>query len=74
MLAAMIRGNSHKLPWIENGEGFAVHSSDLTEWRKRQVTCQQLIGDIKYAWKKYGIFFTCFVTTFLGAGNQTVKC
>ena len=60
VLAAMIRGNSHKLPWIENGEGFAVHSSDLTEWCKRPVTCQQLIEDIKYTWKKIWYFFHLF--------------
>ena len=48
VFAATIRENSHKLPWIENGVGFAVHSSNLTEGRERQLTCQQLIGDIKY--------------------------
>ena len=25
--------------------------SNLTEWRERRVTCQQLIGDIKYTRK-----------------------
>ena len=38
VLAAVISENSHKLPWIENGEGFAVHSSNLTKWRERRVT------------------------------------
>ena len=71
VLAAVISENSHKLPWIENGEGFAVHSSNLTEWRERRVTCQLLIGDNKYTWKNM-VFFTCFVTEFLGAGNPFI--
>ena len=29
VLAAIIPENSHKLPWVENGEGFAVHSHDV---------------------------------------------
>ena len=59
VLAAVISENSHKLPWIENGEGFAVHSSNLTEWCARRVTCQLLIGDNKYTWKNM-VFFQVF--------------
>ena len=69
VLASVIPENSHKLPWIENGEGFAVHSSSLTEWCARRVTCQLLIGDNKYTWYKIWYFFTCFVKEFFGAGN-----
>ena len=50
VLAAILRENSHKLPCIENGEGFAVHSLNLTEWRQRRETCQQLIGETKHHW------------------------
>ena len=32
---------------------------NLTEWRERQVTCQQLIGDIKHTWKNIVIFHVC---------------
>ena len=41
---------------------------DLTEWRQRRVTCQQLIGNINTR-KKIRFFFTCVVTAFLRAGN-----
>ena len=41
---------------------------NLTEWRQRGVTCQQLIDDIKHTWK-ISYFFTCVVTAFLRAGN-----
>ena len=50
VLAAIIRENSHKLPCIENGEGSAVHSLNLTEWRQRRETCQQLTGETKHHW------------------------
>ena len=59
VLASIIPENSQKLPWIENGEGFAVHSSNLTEWCARRVTCQLLIGDNKYTWKNM-VFFHVF--------------
>ena len=59
VLAAIIRENSHKLPWIENGEGFAVHSSNLTEGRERRLTCQQLISDIKYTWENMVFIRVC---------------
>ena len=59
VLAAIIRENSHKLPWIENGEGFAVHSSNLTERRERRLTCQQLISDIKYTWESMVFIRVC---------------
>ena len=42
VLAAKIRENFDKLPWIESGE-------DLIKWRERRVMSQQLIGDITYA-------------------------
>ena len=42
VLAAKIRENFDKLPWIESGE-------DLIKWRERRVMRQQLIGDITYA-------------------------
>ena len=71
VLAAMIPENSHKIPWIDNGEGFAVHSSYLTEWRERRVMCQHLIGDINTL-EKIWYFFTCFFTAFLGAGNPFI--
>ena len=71
-LASIIPENSHKLPWIKNGEGFAVHSSNLTEWCARRVTCQLLIGDNKYTWYKIWYFFTCFVKEFFGAGNPFI--
>ena len=32
---------------------------NLTEWCKRQVTCQQLIGNIKHTWKNIVIFHVC---------------
>ena len=59
VLAAIIRENSHKLPWIENGEGFAVHSSNLTEGCERRLTCQQLISDIKYTWENMVFIRVC---------------
>ena len=67
VLAAIIRTNPDKWPWIENGESFAVHSWTLTEWRERRVTYQQLIGDIKHTWKKIRYIFTSVVATFLRA-------
>ena len=36
-----------KWPWFENGECFAILFINLTEWHKRQMTCQQLIGNKK---------------------------
>ena len=60
LLAAIIRENPHKLPWIENGEGFAVHSSTRP-------------GSVKGMWRaKIWYFFTCFVTAFLGAPFTTL--
>ena len=68
VLAAILRTNPDKRPWIENGESFAVHSSSLAEWRERQVTYQQLIGDIKHSWEKNTRYiFTSVVATFLSA-------
>ena len=32
---------------------------NLTEWRKRRVTCQRLIGDIKHTWKNTIFFHVC---------------
>ena len=34
VLAAIIRETSDKLHWIENREGFTVHSSTEAEWLK----------------------------------------
>ena len=36
VLAAIIRKNSDKWPWIEIGEGFAVHSSTWNQTQKKQ--------------------------------------
>ena len=47
---------------------FGFSFCDLTEWRQRRVTCQQLIGNINTR-KKIRFFFTCVVTAFLRAGN-----
>ena len=67
VLAAILRTNPDKRPWIENGESFAVHSS-LAEWRERQQTHQLLIGDIKHSWKKNTRYiFTSVVATLLRA-------
>ena len=55
MLAATIQEISHKLPWIENGEEFAIHSSNLTEWRERRVTCSAADWRYQIHVKKYGI-------------------
>ena len=38
---------------------------NLTEWRERQVTCEQLIGDIKHTWKNI-VFFHVFLRLFPG--------
>ena len=43
---------------------------NLTEWRQRRVTCQQLIGYINIR-QKVRYFFTCVVTAFLRAGNPS---
>ena len=37
---------------------------NLIEWRERQVTCQQLIGDMKHMWKKYRIFSNVLLLLF----------
>ena len=67
VLAAILRTNPDKRPWIENSESFAVHSS-LAEWRERQETHQLLIGDIKHSWKKNTRYiFTSVVATLLRA-------
>ena len=39
VLAAIIRENLDKQPWIEKSEGFAIH---LSTWPR--LTCRQLIG------------------------------
>ena len=44
---------------------------NLTEWRQRRVTCQQLIGYINTR-EKIRYFFTCVVTAFLRAGNPCI--
>ena len=44
---------------------------NLTEWRQRRVTCQQLIGYINTR-EKIRYFFTCVVTAFLRAGNSCI--
>ena len=43
---------------------------NLTDWRERRATCQQLIGDIKHTWEN--TFFTCVVTAFPRAGNPCI--
>ena len=63
VLAAIIWEDSDKLPWIKNGEGFAVHSSAWPsgakgEWRSAADWWYQTHV------KKYRI-----ITAFLGAGN-----
>lgn len=46
-------GHNSRKHWIENGEGFAIYSSTWQSGAKgaKGVTCQQLIGDVKHAWK-----------------------
>ena len=44
---------------------------NLTEWRQRRVTCQQLIGYINTR-EKIRYFFTCVVAAFLSAGNHCI--
>ena len=46
ILAAILRKNSDKRPWIESGEDLAVHS--LTWPSGAKGKWQQLIGDIKH--------------------------
>ena len=63
VLAAIIWEDFDKLPWIKNGEGFAVHSSAWPsgakgEWRSAADWWYQTHV------KKYRI-----ITAFLGAGN-----
>ena len=36
-----------------------IHSSNLTERRKRRVTRQQLIGNVKHTWKNIVFFQVC---------------
>ena len=61
---------SDKRPWIENGEGFAVHNQPHRVARKA--------SDVSAAdWRcktreKISYFFTCVVTSFLRAGNPCI--
>ena len=60
VLAATIRENFQKQPWIENGDGFALHLSTWLRGKKlRPVTCQQLIDDIKHTRQNIVFFYVC---------------
>ena len=53
---------------LTDKEGFAIHLPTW-QWRERQVTCQQLIGDINHTSKKLLELYTCGFTTFHREGN-----
>lgn len=43
---------------------------NMTEWHQRQVTCQQLTGDIKHKHEKLWVFFSRVVLGFFRAENS----
>ena len=64
VLAAIIRKNSDKRPWIENGEKALpfIHQLDRVARKASDVSA----ADWRYQTqvKKYRFFFTCVVTAF----------
>ena len=70
VLAAIIRQTSDKL-FVMRIERVCVSFINLTEWRQRRVTCQQLIDYINTG-EKIRYFFTCVVKAFLRAGNPCI--
>ena len=68
VLGARIRKYCDKRPWIENGEGFAIHSSTWLSGGKGEwhVSSWSAISNTH---EKVQYFFMCVVTAFLRAGN-----
>ena len=58
VLAAMIRKNFDKRPWIENGEGFAVHSSTRPSGAKGEWRVRSWLA-ISNTREKYDFFHVC---------------
>ena len=65
VLAAIIRRVSYKRPWIENGEGFAVHSSTWPTGAKGEYSVRSWLA-ISNTRDKIRYNFTCVVTVFQG--------
>ena len=69
VLAAIIREKFDKLPWIENGESFTVHSSTWPSALKASVSSWLAISNTR---EKISYFFTCVVAASLRAGNHFI--
>ena len=70
-LTAIIRENSDKRPWIENGQGFTVHSSTQQSGEKGEWRANSWLA-ISNTREKISYLFTCVVTAFLRAGNPSI--
>ena len=61
----------YKRPWIENSEGFFVHSYIWASGAKGEWRVNSWLA-ISNTRKKIRDFFTCVVTAFLNAGNPRI--
>ena len=71
VLDAIIWKSSNKRPWIENSEGYTVHSPTWPKGAKGEWRVSSWLA-ISNTREKVRYFFTCVVTAFLGAGNPCI--
>ena len=71
VLDAIIWKSSNKRPWIENSEGYTVHSPTWPKGAKGEWRVSSWLA-ISNTREKVRYFFTCVVTASLGAGNPCI--